>query len=228
MRSKTLFLSVIFLIIGVFLLGFVLLSVFQPSESITGKVTTTIVQEFTEEGGEPSSQEQPEEICSGMQCNPYNAEQICVGGKWITCPGDKVCNLGECVQPVSVGPSNRNIISSGWAGGGGRGGGRIATATPSAEPETTSSLGIVEDISEIKVKENGRVTFTIDNTEQIFRVSSLSPTSATIQLGSQQRAFNLGDEQKIDMNTDGSDDYSLVLDSINSVSKEARFLVTKI
>jgi hypothetical protein len=127
-----------------------------------------------------------------------------------------------------VGPSNRNIISSGWAGGGGGGGGGIATATPSAEPETTSSLGIVEDISEIKVKENGRVTFTIDNTEQIFRVSSLSPTSATIQLGSQQRAFNLGDEQKIDMNTDGSDDYSLVLDSINSVSKEARFLVTKI
>ena len=226
MESNKFLLSAVIFVLGISLLGFALFSVFQPSETLTGKITNIDISEsnINEEGGVIPS-ERAEGVCSNNECNPSNSRQICAGGSWVNCLNEKVCNFGECVAPISAGPSVKKIV---YSGGGSSGGGEsevVTTFTP-AEPETISSLGVVEDISEIRVKENEKATFSIGGVEQSIKAVSISPTSAATLQNGQEANFNIGDERKSDVNNDGVKDYSLRLDSINFISKEARFLVT--
>jgi hypothetical protein len=228
MESKKLILPAVMFVLGVSLLVFALFSAFQPSKTLTGKVASTIsTEENVQEEGGASLPEKAAGICSNNACNPSNSRQICVGEQWVNCLNEKVCNLGECVEPVSVGPSTKKVIIS-EGGGGGGGGSVIVTTSVPPQPETTSSIGVVEDIGEIKAQENEKVSFTIGGAEQNIKILSISPTSIAAQLNGQGVSFGIGSEQRVDTNNDGGGDYSLVLDSINLALKKARFLVTKI
>ncbi len=225
MGSKSLLLPAVIFVLGVSLLGFALFSAFQPSETFTGKVTNAVVSRESANNGGASVPEKATGICVNNACNPFNSMQICAGGQWVNCPNDEVCDLGECIVPVSVGPSTKKVVYSGGGDGGGGGESTVVTTSIPVQPETTSSLGVVEDIAEIKAKENERITFAFGGAEQSIKILSISPTSAATQLGNGQSiTFNIGDEQTI--NT-GTENYSLKLDSINLFLKEARFLVTK-
>jgi hypothetical protein len=101
---------------------------------------------------------------------------------------------------------------------GGGGGGSLANV---------SSLGnLISEFSK-ELASGGKIKFNVSNKEHILTVISLSATTAVISIQSKTQIITLlfGEEKQVDLDEDGKMDISILLKSINTLTKKAVFVL---
>jgi|SRR3989338_3824013 len=198
---------------------------YLSDNNLSGEVTgrAIIRQDGSADRNNQAEASQEQQECSNG-CNPSNIAQVCSNGKWSECSSGKVCSLGQCVTPEKA---NRIIVrSSGGGGGGGVAGSSGGGSTVTTASGATYELGTIEIEKSFELVKNDRAKFTIGNEGYSLSLQDNSATEATITIDSTTYTVKLSSTEQIDLNSDGTPEFSVKLKSINIISNKATFVIT--
>ena len=105
---------------------------------------------------------------------------------------------------------------------GSSGGGSTVTTASGA----TYELGTIEIEKSFELVKNDRAKFTIGNEGYSLSLQDNSATEATITIDSTTYTVKLSSTEQIDLNSDGTPEFSVKLKSINIISNKATFVIT--
>jgi len=146
----------------------------------------------------------------------YTITSVATGDAGVGTKSDSVSKTVTC----SSGCTSASSSSSSSSGGGGGGGGGIGT--------------LIKDVGEIitsvqeEIGKGENIAFKFGGTNHSISVTNLTETTATIVVRSQEfkLTMTVGEEKKIDFESDGRYDINIRLQSVNIIKKKATFIVT--
>lgn len=162
-----------------------------------------------------------EDSCSGKKVIEWYCENNEKKSEEHSCEYD--CDKGVCVKLVSDYKS-----SSGGSSGDGSGGGGSSTSSTSTVAETpaqTFSLGEISSQQTVDLVKNENVKFTLANIEYSITLQDFSLSQATL---STIGVINVGEDKKVDLDSDGDNDVYMRIDSISVITKKVRLIISKI
>ncbi len=155
-----------------------------------------------------------EDSCSGKKLIEWYCQNNERHSEEHECESD--CDEGACVNLVN---KYTYPYSSGGGGGGSGGSSSGGGGTPAVvNTGQTYSIGELSSENTLDIVRYDSIKFTISGTEHLINLQDNTNTLATISVDGITYPFNIGEEKRIDLNSDGNPELYIKLRSINTLN----------
>ena len=155
-----------------------------------------------------------EDYCSGNNVIEWFCENKEGKSKEFECEFE--CDDGVCLTALKKYTSSGGIRRGGSSNGGG-GGTSIVQTMP-----TIYELGQLSAETTLDASENEGIRFDISGTTYLLILNSVTGSQIIININGVQNSISIGEEKRIDLNSDGTNELYMKLRSINLVSGKAK------